>query len=780
MKGGELDEAKSRVTALRAELHRANRAYYVDNTPFLSDQDYDEKLAQLAALEKRHPELDDPNSPTHRVGGEPIDGFIQRRHAVPMLSIDNTYNETEVRAWVKRMEAAAANAGDPPAGLFGAAPESPALTFAAEPKIDGVAISLRYEHGKLVHALTRGDGATGDDVTHNIRTIRAVPLELSNDAPETLEVRGEIYLPKKEFERINTLREAEGEDLFANPRNACAGTLKQLDPREVAKRKLGFIAHGRGELSNDHFADSHSGFLNRLRELGFPINEITLCRTADDILAAINRFDAQRHDREYAVDGMVVRVNSYALQQSLGTTSKSPRWVIAYKYPAERKVTVLEKIEAQVGKTGKITPRATLSPVFLAGTTVKHATLHNFGLVRQKDLREGDRVIVEKAGEIIPQVIGLAPQDHSPPCHDTAVRGSVVPDPQPLAEAHDAASEGSIVARGAPFIPSPHCPVCHGEIEIEYDPDDSAPENETTRRCVNPECPAQIREKLIWFTGRKQMDIEGLGEKTVDQIRADSSIPLNTFADIFRLAAKEPTPEGGERYRYREQLIALERMGEKKVDNLFDGIEKAKSRGMARLLGSLGIRHVGTTTGKLLAQRFPNIAALRKAAHDERRLRPKSLKKPEAEELGFPADTQDRPETGLGVDTAPVVAKYLLSDAATRMFQDLDSLGVSLESKEFVDRPAQHRLEAGATKDTAANAFVGKTIVLTGTLTNYDRQTLTEKLESLGAKVTGSVSKKTHLVIAGESAGSKLEKANELGIEVWDEARLTEALDASR
>ncbi len=767
MKGGPLDHPHARVKALRDELNRANRAYYVDNQPFLSDQEYDEKLAELARLEAEHPHLTDPDSPTQRVGGEPIAGFTQRRHAVPMLSIDNTYNEAEVRAWVKRMEDAAASFAPPAsAGLFAAPAESAHPVYAAEPKIDGVAISLRYEDRRLIHAATRGDGATGDDVTHNIRTIRAVPLRLDPSAPATLEVRGEIYLPKKEFDRINAQREAEGEDLFANPRNACAGTLKQLDPREVAKRKLGFIAHGRGEISDPAFAPSHSAFLARLKHLGFPVNEITLCRNAEDILAAINAFDTQRHAREYAVDGMVVRVDDYALQESLGTTSKSPRWVIAYKYPAERKVTTLQKIEAQVGKTGKITPRATLAPVFLAGTTVRHATLHNFGMVRQKDLREGDRVIVEKAGEIIPQVIGLVDQS---PCHDAPVCGSVVPEvPKALAE-HDAASESRVVARSAQYAPPHHCPVCHGEIEIEPPEALEQPEQETTRRCVNPECPAQVREKLIWFTGRKQMDIEGLGEKTIDQIRAHSAVPLNSFADIFRLP------------QHRGALLALDRMGEKKVDNLIEGIEKAKSRGMARLLGSLGIRHVGAATGKLLAQRFPNIQALREAARDERRLRPKSLKRAEAEELGLPPDPQDRPETGLGVDTAPVVAKYLLSAAADRMFHDLQSLGVSLDSREYRppasaaahDAPGPHGPDQRAATDPA-NPFTGKTIVLTGTLEHFDRQALTEKLEALGAKVTGSVSRKTHLVIAGESAGSKLDKARELGVEVWDEARLLE------
>lgn len=700
MKGPPLDDPARLITALREELNRANNAYYVHAAPFITDRQYDEKLARLADLERQHPHLDHPDSPTHRVGGEPITAFTQRRHAVPMLSIDNTYDEPEVRAWVKRMHDAAASTAGAPA-LFSANGTTP-LRFAAEPKIDGVAISLRYENRRLVHALTRGDGTTGDDVTANIRTIRAVPLALPDPAPQTLEVRGEVYLPKKEFERINAQRESEGEDLFANPRNACAGTLKQLDPREVAKRRLGFIAHGRGELSPATFADSHSAFLNQLAKLGFPVNPITLCNSAESVLAAISDFDKKRHDAPYAVDGMVVRVDSYALQSALGTTSKSPRWVIAFKYPAERKATTLEKIDAQVGKTGKITPRATLAPVFLAGTTVRHATLHNFGMVRQKDLREGDQVIVEKAGEIIPQVIG-----------------------------RECDSERS--SNGA-FVPPKHCPECNGEIEIEPPEALNNPELETTRRCVNPECPAQIREKLIWFTGRKQMDIEGLGEKTIDQIRAESAIPLNTFADIFRL------PE------HRDALLALDRMGEKKADNLIAGINAARSRPMARVLASMGIRHVGASNAKLLARRYATIDDLIAAQ---------------------PADLEAI--EGFGPIRAEVIARYLHSPAGRETIAALRHAEVSFENPDF--RPAEQ-----PSGPDAANPFTGRTIVLTGTLANFDRQALTEKLESLGAKVTGSVSKKTHLVISGESAGSKLDKARELGIEIWDEAALTAAL----
>jgi len=705
---------EKRVAELRDLLDRANRAYYIDAKPFISDREYDERLRELADLESAHPHLDDPDSPTHRIGDEPIGKFRTVAHTVPMMSIDNTYSEEEVRAWVARVTKSLAG-GD---GLF--SDGGTGVRFVCDAKIDGVAVSLRYENGRLVSALTRGDGVRGDDITHNVRTIRAVPLTLSEEeakAPGVLEVRGEIFIPNKEFRRINEEREAEGEEPFMNPRNACAGTLKQLDPKIAAARRLGFVAHGRGELKPASFAGSYTELCAKLRSLGVPTGLGAVCADADEVIAAIGRFDSERHGLPYMVDGMVVRVDGFAQQEALGVTSKSPRWCVAYKYPAERKTTVLERVVAQVGKTGKITPRAMMKPVLLAGTTVQHATLHNYGLVAEKDIREGDTVVVEKAGEIIPQVI------------------EVVLEKRP---------------RGAKRIHPPEiCPECGTPVEVEEEGG-----RETSRRCINPECPAQVREKLVWFTGRKQMDIDGLGEKTIDQIRAESKIPLNHFADIFRLAA------------HRDELLTLERMGEKKVDNLIEGIENAKSRGLARVLAGMGIRHVGDATAKALARQFRDIEELLGA--DERRLRPKSLSKQEAVELGFDADPKDRPETGLGKDTAPVVHAYLHSKAAKDAFAALTSVGVDLTSKEFREPSAR----------ASSGPFAGKTVVLTGTLENYDRTSLTELLESKGAKVTGSVSKKTDLVIAGEEAGSKLDKARELGVEVWDEQRLLRALKA--
>ncbi len=703
----------------------------------MPDAEFDRLLRELADLEAAHPELADPNSPTQRVGGESIKGFRTVAHSRPMLSIDNTYDEAELREWHARV----LRGLGAESGLF--ANEPPWLV--CDPKIDGVAVSVRWEKGSLALALTRGDGARGDDITHNARTIRSIPLRLEGDAPGVLEARGEIYMPLDEFERINTQREADELDPFMNPRNATAGTLKQLDPKAVAQRRLAFVAHGRGEVSDPHFADSHSRFLDRLRSLGIPVNPIQARgRRIEDMIRAIEKFASHRHEMPYATDGMVVRVDAWSVQDRLGTTAKSPRWIIAYKYPAERKLTKLLRVEPQVGKSGRITPRAVMEPTLIAGTVVQHATLHNYGRVRKMrtdlsvdepadpctHLCIGDTVEIEKAGEIIPYVLRVV-----------------------LAKR----------PKGARRVQAPQtCPVCDGPVEIEPPEARDDPTLETERRCINPECPAQVREKIIWFAGRKQMDIEGLGEKTVDLIRAtagtDRPIPLNSFADVFRLR------------EHRDALVGLERMGEKSVDNLLAGIEQAKSRGLARVLAGMGIRHVGDTTARAIARVFPDLDAL--LAAKVWQLMPMAVNRMSSirrrQLTGSPDPVEPVYETGLGEDTAPVVYEYLHSAAARKTFAELRSLGVDLASHDY--RPP------GRASSRPDSPFAGKTIVLTGTLESFDRTTLTELLESLGAKVTGSVSKNTDLVIAGEAAGSKLDKARALGVEVWDEARLLEQL----
>jgi len=732
-RGGETPA--QRVLHLRDLLNRANRAYYADASPMMSDGEFDRLLAELASLEREHPHLDNPDSPTHRVGGEPIEGFTTVQHSVPMLSIDNSYSEGDVRTWVDRcVRSIDGGGGGASRPLFDSGSETTnGVAFMCDPKIDGVALSLRYEDGKLVRALTRGDGASGDDVTHAARAMRSIPLVLQGEAPRVLEVRGEVYMPLKEFVKLNKVQEDAGEELFLNPRNTTAGTLKNKDPKLAASRGLRFCAHGKGEISGlASFATSHSVFLAAIRSLGIPTNPHTVrCEHAEDILSAIRAFDTKRHSLDYATDGMVVRVDRFDQQDELGLTAKSPRWAIAFKYPAERKTTKLLDVLHQVGKTGKITPRAVMEPVLLAGTVVKHATLHNYGRVldasteregERTDVRIGDTVYVEKAGEIIPQVVGVV-----------------------LAER----SSGARV-----IVPPSVCPECAGPVEPEPPEAIDDPRLETARRCVNPECPAQVQEKLIWFAGRRQMDIEGLGEKTIETIRAAGTIPLNSFADVFRLAA------------HRDKLLELDGMGEKKVDTLFAGIEAAKSRGMARLLGGMGIRHIGETTSKQLARVFKSVDDLIAAPVEA--LMPKALSKSDAARHGFTASPQDRPETGLGKDTAPVVFAYLHSAAAQHTFDDLRSLGVDLASHDYRDPVAS--------STTGSGTWSGKTVVLTGTLERWERADLQAILEGLGAKVSGSVSSKTSIVIAGPGAGSKLDKARELGVEVWDEARLVNEL----
>ncbi len=707
-----------RIEELRDLLTRANRAYYRDADPIMSDREFDTLLKELGDLEAAHREFADPNSPTVRVGGEPIAGFETKPHAIPMLSIDNTYSEQEVRDWVNRTKKALGGHGSE--GLFA----EDASGFVCEPKIDGVALSVRYERGVFTQALTRGDGAAGDDVSHAVRTIRSLPLKLDGDCPDVLEVRGEVYIPLPEFERINREREEAGDEPFMNPRNACAGTIKQLDPKAAADRNLGFIAHGIGEVSDDWSVSTFTGFVEKITALGIPTTDQR--READrveTIMDEIHRIDKIRHDLPYATDGVVIRVNALAQQAALGNTSKSPRWVIAYKFPAERKTTTLISVAHQVGKTGKITPRATLEPVLLAGTTVTHATLHNDGMVRQRDLHIGDTVEVEKAGEIIPQVI------------------SVVVEKRP--------------GEARAVLPPEACPVCESPLEIEPHEALEDPTLETTRRCMNPECPAQIREKLVWFVGRRQMDIDTLGEQTIDLIRA-SEIPLGHFADIYRLG------------EYRDELLELDRMGEKKVENMLASIEASKSRGLARLLAGMGIRHVGTSTAKALARVFPDYDALLGAGLAD--LMPMAVNRMSGkrrELLTGSAEKLGREyETGLGEDTAEVFFAYLHSKPARDTFEQLRSLGVDLSSHDYIDAD-----------ESIDSPFSGKTVVLTGTLEHYTRPELTEKLETLGAKVTGSVSRNTDLLIAGESAGSKLTKAQSLGIEIWDEAKLRSTLN---
>ena len=668
-----------RIAKLRTQLDAANRAYYVDADPLMSDRDFDERLRELQELESRHPELHDPDSPTQRVGGEPATGFETVPHSVPMQSIDNTYSVEDLEAWYERVRK----------GLEGAA-DSSALSMVCDPKIDGVAISLRYESGRLVSAITRGDGEKGDRITGNIRAIAAIPLKLATDnPPEVLEVRGEVVMPNATFDRLNEQRKARGEQEFANARNSTAGTLKSLDPKVVAERGLRMLAHGRGEIKGIEFK-GYAEFLDTIKSWGIPVNEhSTMYSSIEEVIERVTAFKDERTSLAFGVDGMVIRVNQFDHQQRLGSTAKAPRWAIAFKYPAEQALTKLLDVEWQVGKGGTLTPRATMKPVVVAGTTVQHATLHNIEEIHRKDIRIGDQVVIEKAGEIIPQVV------------------------EPVTSKRSGA-EQTIEAPRA-------CPTCTSGVHQEG----------PKLFCTNPECPAQFREKLKWFAGRDQMDIDGLGEKLIDQL-LDAKLVVH-FADVFSLV--------------REDLLNLERMGEKSADNLLAGLEDAKKRGMARVLAGLGIRHIGSSAAKTLARHYPNVDTLLAATV---------------------AELEALPD--FGTITAESLHEDLSEQTMQSTFSSLRAVGVRLESDLYHD--------AGEPTLFSDSPFAGKTVVITGSLEHYGRSELAEKLESLGAKVAGSVSSKTDLLIAGEKAGSKLTKAESLGIEIWDEIALTSALDA--
>ncbi|MHC4208345.1 MAG: NAD-dependent DNA ligase LigA [Planctomycetota bacterium] len=681
---------EQRIRELRELLQRANDAYYVDNEPIMPDSEYDTRLAELIGLERAHPGLHDPNSPTQRVGGEPLDGFTTLRHRVRMMSIDNTYNVDDLKAWHDRVVK----------GLEAEGLQAAALHLVCDPKIDGVAVSLRYEKGSLALALTRGDGEQGDDVTAQVRTVRTVPLRLRgrrHPAPEVLEVRGEVYMPNEEFERINTAREKAGEPPFANARNATAGTLKQLDPKVVAERRLSFVAHGRGEVVGMDEVTSFSAFIHRLKALGVPVSSYTIrCGNLEQVITTIDSFAARRGDLGYGVDGMVVRVDSFDHQQRLGATSKAPRWAIAFKYPAQQGQTVLKQVEWLVGKGGTLTPRATMEPVLLAGTTVSHATLHNIEEIQRKDIRVGDTVVIEKAGEIIPQVVQVVVAKRS--------------------------------GREEPIVAPIACPECGGVVEQEG----------PKVFCVNPECPAQFREKLKWFVGRGQMDVDGLGEKLIEQLLEEGIV--GHFADLYGLKVDQLAPLTHDSRTKKGKLTKVE-LGEKNATRIVQGIEASRGRGLARVLAGLGIRHIGAAAARILARHFADADALLGATEEQLRELP-----------------------DFGEITAATLHAHLQSNPARDTFRRLAAAGVDLRSHDHATGPAQD------------SPLANKTIVLTGSLAHFTREALTEQLAGLGAKVTGSVSKKTDLVIVGGDPGAKLDKARALGIEIWDEAKLLEAL----
>jgi DNA ligase (NAD+) len=669
------DSAKQKIEKLRDELHRHNHSYHVLNKPQISDREFDRLLAELVELEKAHPELASDASPTQRIGGDPIDGFRTVEHAVRMMSIDNTYDESEVRAFDERVNKALGGE------KYG---------YVLEPKIDGVAVSLRYESGRLALAATRGDGRRGDDVSANVRTIRSIPLRLTKIGtgatyfPRILEVRGEIFMDNSEFQRINREREATGEETFANPRNFTAGTLKQLDPKITASRRLRFAAHGLGQVDPPP-EDSYWETLKRLKSLGIPTPEQERkAKDIDEVIRVIEAFAKVRGTLAYQTDGMVVKIDSLAQRERLGATSKAPRWVIAFKYPAEQVQTVLRDVEWQVGKGGTLTPVARLEPVFVAGTTVSNATLHNIEQIEAKDIHLGDTVVIEKAGEIIPQVL------------------QVVPEKRP---------------KGAKKVKPPtSCPSCGAKVRKEADT--------PYIRCVNPACPAQLKERLRWFCARNQMNIERLGEALIDQL-VDAGL-LKTFADIFRLT--------------EEQLVELERMGEKSAQNVIDSIAASRDRGLDRLLAGLGIRHVGNRVAYVLASTFGSLDAIGDASKEQLC---------EVDEIGEVI--------------ADSVHDFFHSESGIDTIRQLKKVGID---------PKAAKPQA----DSAKLPLAGQTVVVTGTLEKLDRNEIEELITRLGGKASGSVSKKTSFVVAGESAGSKLDKARELGIPVLTETQFLDKI----
>ncbi|MBI4580591.1 MAG: NAD-dependent DNA ligase LigA [Planctomycetes bacterium] len=663
--------AESRIAELREQIREHDHRYYVLAEPTISDQQYDELSAELQRLEAEHPELVTPDSPTQRVAGTPLSEFRQVTHSVPMLSVDNTYSEGELREFDRRVAK----------GLGGET-----YQYVIDPKIDGVAISLRYEKGRLVLAATRGDGERGDDITQNARTIRAIPLQLKPPqrladppVPDVVEARGEVFWPLKDFQAFNEARATAGEPVFANPRNATAGTLKQLDPRIVGERRLSFTAHGFGEIEPFPKVETQYDLWRRFRAWGIPVSRYF--QRADSIDAAVefvHQWGKRRDGLDYATDGLVIKVDRLDQRDTLGTTSRSPRWCIAFKFAAERARTKLESVRFQVGKLGTITPVANLKPVLLAGTTVKSASLHNFDQIDRLGVKVGDMVFVEKAGEIIPQVVAV----------DLDARG---PDVQGIR-------------------PPRKCPECESETVRD--------ENGVFLRCVNPACPAQIKERLRYFCGRDQMDIEGVGPALVDQL-VDQGL-VHEFADLYRLEER------------RDELIALERMGAKSADNLLGAIAKSKAHPLARLLAALNIPHVGVNTAALLAEHFGTIDGLMAADMD-------ALQEVE----------------GIGPELAESIHGFLHRKAGQQTIEHLRAVGVNMKQPK--------RQTAGP------QPFAGKTIVVTGTLERFGRKEVQDLIAKLGGKAAGSVSGKTDFVVVGADPGSKLDKARTLKVEVIDE-----------
>lgn len=668
-----IDEAAKKAEELRTQLSQWSKQYYVEDKPTVEDYVYDKAYAQLMAIEEQYPDLITSDSPTQRVGGKVLTGFEKVTHDIPLYSLNDVFSKEELFAFDQRVQKAIGHPVD----------------YCCELKIDGLSVSLRYENGEFVRGATRGDGTVGENITENLKTVRSVPLKLKNQI--SIEVRGECFMPKKSFVQLNKSREVEGQDIFANPRNAAAGSLRQLDSKITAKRNLDTFLYTVADFGPMQAKTQYEA-LEELEKIGFHTNhEKRLCHSIEDVWSFIEEYHEKRVDLPYEIDGIVIKVNDFALQDQLGFTVKAPRWAAAYKFPPEEVETKIEAIEWTVGRTGVVTPTAIMTPVRVAGTTVSRASLHNGDYIKMKDIRLNDTVQIYKAGDIIPEVAQVVFEKRPDDSEEY---------PLPL-----------------------HCPVCQSEL-VHLD-------EEVALRCINPKCPAQIKEGLNHFVSRNAMNIDGLGPRVLAQMY-DKKL-VSDVADLYNLT--------------EEQLLTLDKIKEKSANNILTAIDNSKENSVERLIFGLGIRHVGAKAAKILAEYFGDLESLSKSDF----------------------------ETIISLDTigdiiADSVVTYFSNEEVHDLLAELKQAGVNFDYKGI--RPAQIA--------TIDSPFKDKTVVLTGKLTRFTREEAKETIENLGGKVTGSVSKKTDIVVAGEEAGSKLAKAQELGIAVWTEEEMAEALAASR
>ena len=667
------DDHHTDLESLRDEIRHHEYRYYVLDDPEVTDAEFDRLMNELKKLEAEHPELITPDSPTQRVGGKPREGFVKVAHSVPMLSLDNAYSEEELRSWERRVHELTGRKD---------------IEYVCELKLDGMSLALRYENGKLVRGITRGDSSTGEDVTANVRTVRSIPLSISGEKlkksgiPADFEVRGEMLMPIASFKKMNEEREKQGLSLFANPRNATAGTVRQLEPSITAQRRLDYFAYmliaGGRTVFNQHWQT-----LNALDDAGFKVNpRRALATNFKEILQFIMQWEEKRESLPYEIDGVVIKVNSTALQNELGFTGKAPRWAIAYKYAARSGITQIESIHVQVGRTGKLTPVADLKPVPIGGTTVSHATLHNMDEIERLGVKIGDWVEVERGGDVIPKVTRVIENDKHPRGHKL-------------------------------FHMPEHCPVCGGHVVRV--------EGEADHRCVNQKCPAKLRETILHFASRGVMNIDGMGDALVNQLTDRAMV--KDIADIYKLT--------------KDRLLGLDRMGDKSAENILREIESSKKLPLERVIYGLGIRFVGERTAQFLAEHFGDMSTLESASEEELQ---------QVEEVG--------------PRIAKSIVEFFAEPKNRELVEELRSAGLQFKGK----------------KKERGTKLSGKTFVLTGTLANYTRDQAKKMIEDAGGKVAGSVSKKTDYVVAGSDAGSKLDKAKELGIIVLDELGMRELL----